>query len=42
MEKLLNYAEGRFAIFDTGLFYNREKKKNKKSLILKVDLEDPP
>ena len=42
MEQLLNYAEGRIAIFDTGLFDHRENKKNKKSFILEVDLEYPP
>ena len=39
METLLNYADGRIAIFDTGLFDHREHEKDKKSFILEVDLE---
>ena len=39
MEQLLNYAEARIAIFDTGLFDHRENEKDKKSFILKVDLK---
>ena len=42
MELLLNYADGRIAIFDTGLFDHRENNEDKKSLILEVDLEYPP
>ena len=42
LEKLLNYADGRIAIFETGLFDHRENEDNKKSLILEVDLEYPP
>ena len=39
---LFNYADGRMAIFDTGLFDNREKEENKKSFIFEVDMEYPP
>ena len=42
MEQLLNYADGRIAIFYTGLFDHRENKEDKNSFILKVDLEYPP
>ena len=42
MEQLLNYADGRIAIFDTGLFDHRENEKDKKSFILEVDLKYPP
>ena len=38
----MNYADGRIAIFDTGLFDHRENKEDKKSFILEVDLEYPP
>ena len=38
----MNYADGRIAIFDTGLFDHRENEENKKSYILEVDLEYPP
>ena len=42
IEQLLNYADGRIAIFDTGLFDHRENEKDKKSFILEVGLEYPP
>ena len=42
MGQLLNFANGGIAIFDTGLFNNRENDKDKKSFIFKVDLEYPP
>ena len=42
MEQLLNYADGRIAIFDTGLFDHREYEDYKKSFILEIDLEYPP
>ena len=42
MGLLLNYADGRRAIFDTGLFDYRKNENNKKSFILEVDLEYPP
>ena len=42
MEQLLNYADGRIAIFDYGLFDYRENEEDKKSFISKVDLEYPP
>ena len=42
MGLLLNYAEGRITIFDTGLFDHQEHEKNKKSFILEVDLVYPP
>ena len=38
----MNYADGRIAIFDTGLFDHRENEENNKSFILEVDLEYPP
>ena len=38
MEQLLNYADFRIAIFDTGLFIHWENDKNKNSFILEVDL----
>ena len=41
MEQLLNYADGRIAIFDTGLFDHRFDDVDKKSFILEVDLEYP-
>ena len=39
---LLNYADGRMAIFDTGLFDHRENEEDRKSLILEVDLVYQP
>ena len=42
MEQFSNYADGRIAIFDTGLFDHRENKEDTKSFILEVDLEHPP
>ena len=42
MGLLINYADSRIAIFDTGLFDHRENKEDKKSFILEVDLEYPP
>ena len=39
MEQLMNYADGRIAIFDTGLFDHRENEEDKKSFILEVDVE---
>ena len=42
MEQLLNYADGRIDMFDTGLFDHRESEEGKKSLILEVDLEYSP
>ena len=42
MELLLNYADGRMAIFDTGLFDHWDNEEDKKSFILEVDLEYPP
>ena len=42
MGLLLNYADKRMAIFDTGLFDHRENKEDKKSFILEVDLVYPP
>ena len=39
MEQLLNYAEARIAIFETGLFDHRENEKDNKSFILTVDLK---
>ena len=39
MQQLLNYAQGRIAIFDTELFNHRENEEDNKSFILKVDLE---
>ena len=38
----MNYADGRIAIFDIGLFDHRENEEDKKSFILEVDLEYPP
>ena len=37
MEQLLNYADGRIAIFNTGFFDHRENEEDKKSFILEVD-----
>ena len=42
MGLLLNYADGRIAIFDTGIFDHRENEEGKKSFILEVDLDYPP
>ena len=42
MEQLLNYADNRIAIFDTGLFDHQENEEDKKSFIFEVDLEYPP
>ena len=42
MGLLLNYADGRIFIFDTGLFYHRENEEDKKSFILEVHMEYPP
>ena len=42
MGQLLNYADGRIAIFDTGLFDHRENEENKMSFIFELDLEYPP
>ena len=41
MGQLLNYADNRIAIFDTRLFYHREKVEIKESFILEVNLEYP-
>ena len=41
IKQLLNYPDGRFAIFDTGLFDHRKNQKDKISFILEVDLEYP-
>ena len=41
-EQLLNYTDGRIAIFDTGLFNHRENEKDKKRFIFEVDLKYPP
>ena len=42
MGLLLNSADGRIAIFDTGLFDHRKNEEDKNSFILEVDLEYPP
>ena len=42
MGLLLNYADGRMAIFDTKLFDHLENEKDKKSFIFEVDMEYPP
>ena len=42
IRQLMNYADGRFAIFDIGLFDHRENEKDKTSFILEVNLEYPP
>ena len=42
MGLLLNYADGRMAIFDTGLFDHRDNEEDKKGFIFEVDLEYPP
>ena len=41
IEQLLNYTNGRIAIFDTILFNHRKNEEDKKSFILEVDLEYP-
>ena len=42
MGLLLNYADGRIAIFDSGLFDYRENEEDNKRIILEVDLEYRP
>ena len=42
MGLLLNYENGRMAIFDTRLFDHRENEGDKKSFVFEVDLEYPP
>ena len=42
MKLLLNYADKRMAIVDTGLFDHRGKEEDKKSFIFEVDMEYPP
>ena len=42
MELLLNYGDGRIAIFDTGILNYRENNPDKKILILKVELKYLP
>ena len=42
MGLLSNYADGRMAIFDTGLFDHHNNEEDKKSFIFEVDLEYPP
>ena len=42
MEQFLNYADGRIAIFNIGLFDHRENEEDKKCFILEVDLDYPP
>ena len=41
MGQLLNYAEGRIAIFDTKLFAHWEDDDDKNSFIVEVDVEYP-
>ena len=41
-QQLLNYADGRIAIFNTGLFVYWENEKDKKCFILEVDYEYQP
>ena len=41
IELLMNYADGRIAIFDLGIFNHRVTEEEKKSFILEVDLEYP-
>ena len=41
MKQLLNYADGRISIFDTGLFNHRENDEHKKSFILRGGLGVP-
>ena len=42
LEQLINYADGRIAIFNTGLFDHWKNEEYKKSFIFEVDLEYPP
>ena len=42
MEQLLNYADNRIAIFDTGLFDHRDNEEDTQSFILEVEMEYPP
>ena len=42
MELLLNYADGRIAIFDSGLFDPLENKQDKNSFIIGTDLDYSP
>ena len=42
MGELLNYTDGRIAIFDTRLFGHRGNEEDKVSLVLKSDLEYLP
>ena len=42
MGLLLSYADGRMAIFDTGLFDHRNNEEDKKSFIFEIHLEYPP
>ena len=42
MGLLLNYADGRNAIFDTGIFNHRKNNQDNKSFILEMELESPP
>ena len=42
MGLLLNYADGRMAIFDTGLFNHRENEKDKERFIFEVNMEYLP
>ena len=42
MELLMNYADGRIAIFDLGKFNHRVKEEEKKSFIFEVDLKYSP
>ena len=42
MGHLLNYADGRIAIFDTKLFNYWENENDKTSFIFELDLEYPP
>ena len=42
MGMILNYADGRIAIFDTLLFDHPENEENKKSLFIEVDLNYSP
>ena len=42
LELLMNYADGRIAIFDLGIFNHRVTDDQKKSFIFEVDLEYPP
>ena len=41
MGLLLNYEDGRMAIFDTGLFDHKEKEEEKKSFIFEVKMKYP-